>query len=115
MLLAMDSEPNPAILAAIEAGRGQRGQGNPDTWTRHRAKVLTLAQSGLELGRLGEELEMSERQVDLMLEEACDALLQSGAGSPEADAVCARKWRRRCRIGIAAACARLSRGSRAPV
>ncbi len=105
----MDQALNRSILDAIEQGRGQRGRTNPQAWSRHRAKVLTAAQQGLPRIRIGGELGLSEGHVNVLFDEACDAVLRGGAVSDAAESVCAYKWRRWCENGDAAACDRLRR------
>jgi hypothetical protein len=107
----MDQPIDPSILDAIEQGRGQRGRTNPQAWSRHRARVLTVAQRGLSRIRIAGELGLSEGHVILLVSEACDAVLRGGAVSDAADGACAAKWRRWCQAGDTDACDRLRRGS----
>jgi hypothetical protein len=110
----MDAEPLPSILAAIEAGRGQRGRGSRQEWSYYRARILTAAQAGLTGVRLAGGFGISRRRASLLLAEACDAVLRGGAASAEADAVCADNWQRWCQRGDAVACVRLRRGVTEP-
>jgi hypothetical protein len=106
MLAPMKDEPNPAILAAVEAGRGEQGGTTPAAWVRLRARVLTAAQAGLTRARLGGELGLSEYQATKLLAEGCDAVMRGEQACPEADRACAERWRRACHRGDQAACAR---------
>lgn len=109
----MDDEPLPSIVAAIAAGRGERGtQGtSPEAWVRRRARILSAAQAGLVRARLGGAVGLSEYQTSKLLAQGCDAVLRGGVPSPEADRACAERWRLACRHGDADACTRLSGGN----
>lgn len=104
----MEDALNPGLVAAIAAGRGERGRTIPEAWIRHRACILTAAQSGLTRARLGGAVGLSEYQATKMLAEGCDAVLRGGLPSPEADRACAERWRLACARGDAAACTRLA-------
>ncbi len=110
----MDIEPSPALLAAVEAGRGQRGRGSRQEWSRYRARILSAVQAGLPLVRVAGALGVSAQQLSLLLAEACDAILRGGAASDEAEAVCGAKWQRWCGHGDDVACVRLQRGGAEP-
>lgn len=112
-LPAMDTEPLPSILAAIEQGRGNRSGPKAKGWSRYRAQVLSHLASGLAHGRIAGTFGVSVQQLRLLLAEGCDAVVRGGAVSADADAVCAGKWRDWCARGDAAACARLA-GKDAP-
>jgi len=103
----MDQPLEPSILDAIDQGRGQRGRRAPQTWSRHRAQLLTLAHQGLSQIRIAGEFGLSQGQVRTLCEEACDAVLRGGAVSDAADGVCATRWRSWCQNGDTAACHRL--------
>jgi len=105
----MDQSIEPSILNAIEQGRGQRGRRAPQTWSRRRAQVLTLAQQGLAQIRIAGELGLSRGQLNTLIEEACDAVLRGGAVSEAADGVCAPRWRAWCNNDDTDACHRLQR------
>jgi hypothetical protein len=109
----MDIDPIPSIHTAIARGRGSRGRKDPEGWVRHRARLLTIASTGLVQGRIGGMLGLSTVHVGKLLAEACDAVLQGEAPSPEAERACATKWQRWCEMGDVAACARLRQGVRA--
>jgi hypothetical protein len=110
----MDDEPLPTILTAIEAGRGRRGRGRRQEWSRYRARILSAVQAGLTLVRVAGSLGVSTRQLSLLVAEACDAVLRGGAASEEAEAVCGAKWQRWCGHGDDVACVRLRRGGTEP-
>jgi hypothetical protein len=110
----MDYAPSPALLAAIEAGRGQRSPHAPQAWSRHRARVLTAVQQGIGRVRIAGEFGVGVAHLRVLVAEACDAVLRGGAASDEADAVCADQWQRWCDGGDDGACARLQRGGPAP-
>jgi len=103
----MDQPVEPSLLDAIEQGRGQRGRRAPQTWSRRRTQVLTLAQRGLSRIRIAGELGLSEGHVIMLIGEACDAVLRGGAVSDAADRVCAERWQAWCETGDPDACARL--------
>jgi hypothetical protein len=84
----MDDDPSPALLAAVEAGRGLRSPHAPQAWSRHRARVLTAMQQGDMRVRIAGALGVSTQQLGLLMAEACDAVLRGGAASEEAEAVC---------------------------
>ena len=105
----MDDNPNPSILAAVEAGRGHRGGTKPEAWVRHRARLLTLALSGLTRVRLGGILGVSGGHAATLTAEACDAVLRGGRRSTEAEAACRDLWRRWCDRGDDLACDRVGR------
>lgn len=106
---ALDQPVDPSILDAIEQGRGQRGRTNPQTWSHHRARVLTEVQRGLSRIRVARELGLSPVQVRTLAAEACDAVLRGGGASEVADEVCAERWQSWCETGDAEACVRLRR------
>lgn len=119
----MDIEPLPAILAAVEAGRGHRGSRGwrvptawvpanrgvrAGAWSWMRAVVLTLLGEGWSYRVIAEELAVSRQWVNQLGAEGCDAVLRTPASSLEAEAVCASFWRWWCdHRGDAEACARL--------
>lgn len=110
----MDDDPSPALLAAVEAGRGQRGRLAPEDWVVHRARVLALVARGLTYARVGGALGLSATRVRELVAEACEAILRGGGSGVEA-VVCRETWRRWCQQGDTDACqhqpqARASRG-----
>jgi hypothetical protein len=107
-------DPSPALLAAIEAGRGQRSPQAPQAWSRHRARVLTAVQQGIGRVRIAGQFGVGVGQLRVLIAEACDAVLRGGAASDEADAVCAAQWQRWCDGGDGVACERVQRGSAEP-
>ena len=106
----MERPLESSILDAIEQGRGQRGGKTPQTWSRYRAQLLTLAHQGMARIRIAGEFGLSPGQVRTLCEEACDAVLRGGAVSDAADGVCAERWQRWCDNGDTDACDRLRRG-----
>ena len=97
----------PSILEAIDQGRGERGRHAPQTWSRHRAQLLTAAHQGLSLIRIAGEFGLGRAHLSTLLEEACDAVLRGGVASEAADEVCARRWQGWCETGDTGACNRL--------
>jgi hypothetical protein len=110
----MDAEPIPSVLTAIEAGRGRRGWGSRQEWSRYRARILSAVHTGLPLVRVAGALGVSAQHLGLLVAEACDAVLRGGAASGEAEAVCGARWQRWCAHGDDAACVRLRRGGIEP-
>jgi hypothetical protein len=121
----MDIEPLPSILEVVERGRAGRGKtistrralierrlqerrARVGVWSHLRAVVLTLESEGQSMRMVGEELGLSPSRVSVMHAEACDAVLRTEPFSDEAEAVCARTWRRWCdQGGDAVACKRV--------
>ena len=89
----MDQPIEPSILDAIEQGRGQRGRRAPQTWSRHRAQLLTAAHQGMARVRIAGVFGLSQKQVSRLVSDACDAVVRGGAVSAAADTVCAARWR----------------------
>jgi hypothetical protein len=111
----MAREPLASIVAAIAHGRGSRGEDTIPEWTLHRALVLSSLWRGLTRARIGGQLGISAQQVTLLTAEACEAVLRGGAASPEAEAVCARRWQRWCDRGDRTACDRCGGSAPGPV
>jgi hypothetical protein len=105
----METDPLPAIVAAIARGRGRRGWKDPATWVRFRAQLLSALALGHPLVWLAGMPDLPADEVTRLTGEACDAVLRGGSDSPEADAACADTWRRWCRYQHPAACARVRR------
>ncbi len=121
-LLAMDVEPLPGVLAAIERGRGRRGSRGPRLpedwvpadlnqhsggWSWLRAIVLTMRSEGWSYQVIAEALGISRARVGQLASEACDAVVRTPATSPEAEAACQGIWRWWCnQRGDEAVCAR---------
>jgi len=105
----MDHPVDSSILDAIEQGSGQRGRRAPQTWSRHRAQVLTAAYQGVPQFQIAGKFGLSQVQVRTLVAEACAAVLQGGAVSDAADTVCAARWRSWCETGDTAACGRVRR------
>ena len=93
----MASKTDELSLAdAIELGRGQRGRGGPEGWTRVRAQVLQEISRGLTRARIGGSLGVSSQRVTQLIEEACDAVLRGQAHVRAAEEACLPTWQRWC-------------------
>jgi hypothetical protein len=110
-------ESLPAGYEAIRTAiaRGYAGQArHRSTWLHHCALVLAYTTQGLFRVTIAGRLGYSTQRITQLREEGCAAILRGAGEIPEAETVCADRWRRWCsERGDANACARVSRSAEA--